>query len=149
MLKLKPTSHVVVGGTVSHEPHALPQLSVAMSSRFIRFFILALLLLLIPSFIYLSHTRVSLVRDPQTGEWMVGGAMQSKQGYEPAWIKGPATTPFFDMGGLGKIIKSIPNPTFSVAEQPSPLSPIQPVVERPVDGVYAPEMTNATAKYVE
>ena len=119
-----------------------------MSSRFIRFFVLALLLLLIPSFIYLSHTRVGLVRNPQTGEWMVGGAMQSKQGYDPVWMKGPATTPYYDMGGLDKIIKSMPNPTLSVTEQPNPLPPIRPVGERPVDGAYAPEMTNATAKYV-
>lgn len=119
-----------------------------MSTRFIRFFVLALLLLLIPSFIYLSHTRVGLVRDPQTGEWMVGGAIQSNQGYEPAWMKGPSTTPYFDMGGLGKIIKSMPNPVPSMAEKPSQVSPIQPVAERPVEGAYAPEMTNATAKYV-
>lgn len=118
-----------------------------MSSRFTRFFLLALLLLIIPSFIYLSHTRVTLVRDPQTGEWMVGGIPQSKQGYEPEWIKGPATTPFFDMGGWGKIIKSMPNAA-TVAEQPIPPPRLQPVAERPVDGAYAPEMTNATAKYV-
>ncbi|KAL4402097.1 hypothetical protein ACI68E_001749 [Malassezia pachydermatis] len=127
-----------------------------MSSRFLRFFVLAALLLLIPSFVYLSHRRADAVRDPHTGEWILSGIMQSVQGYNPSLMSTATTTPFFDMGEWGKLITTkealsslqmAENAVIATTTTTTQAS--LPTSEVAVDGAYAPKMTNATAKYVQ
>lgn len=117
-----------------------------------RFVVLATLLLLVPAFIYLTQKRATALRDPATGEWVLGGVMQSVQGHNPP---GATTTPFFEAGEWGRLMATATHaPQAAPIEVTTTLMPSTPVPpatangDVPVQGAYAPKMTNATAKYV-
>lgn len=100
-----------------------------MVSRFVRFFVLAVVLIVVPSFVYISQQRNGFIRDPVTGEYFSEDSYihgirpaQVQQGHAP---KG-ATTP----------------------AAPAAPSATQTLEEPAVAGAYAHKMANATAKYV-
>ena len=53
------------------------------TTRFLRFIILATLLLLVPAFVYLSQGTSNPVRDSRTGEYIWEAMIQSMQGHGP------------------------------------------------------------------
>lgn len=145
-------------------------------TRFLRFLILATLLLLIPAFVYLSQGTSSPVRDPKTGEWIWQGMLQSIQGHGPYENNPPQERPYHPITDWRKLLNNV-MPTHPAKEhnynnQHRPVLPPQktdPAVPEPVrfghtsavlssvdvpavkiepkvDGAYAPAMTNATAK---
>jgi len=145
-------------------------------TRFLRFLILATLLLLIPAFVYLSQGTSSPVRDPKTGEWIWQGMLQSIQGHGPYENNPPQERPYHPLTDWRKLLNNV-MPTHPAKEhnynnQHRPVLPPQktePAVPEPVrfghtsavlssldvpavkiepkvDGAYAPAMTNATAK---
>jgi hypothetical protein len=135
-----------------------------MHSRFLRFFLLALLIVAVPSFVYLSHSKSGVVRDPRTGELLTDDSY--KQGTRPAQLEQgnePGSTyryldkvPKLDIAKIWSILAksraaSLPTSTKS----PTTLSPTETtssaaakVTEEAVPGAYAPKMSNATVKYV-
>lgn len=127
-----------------------------MASRFLRFFILAVLLVVIPSFVYLSQQQNGFVRDPKSGEWFSEDSYahgkkpaQIQQGHGPGvysnvmkgfsnlWNMGHTTTPG----------AAVHTSTQFAAPTAAPTAPT--VLDEPeVQGAYAHKMANATAKYV-
>lgn len=123
-----------------------------MASRFLRFFCLAVLLVVVPSFVYLSQRQNGFVRDPNTGEWFSEDSY--KHGIKPAQVEqghGPLVSNV--MKGFSNLWNMahesrVPGPSSASLSTQAP-SPTQTVQEEPeVAGAYAHKMVNATAKYV-
>lgn len=128
-----------------------------MASRFLRFFILAVLLVVIPSFVYLSQQQNGFVRDPKSGEWFSedsyahgkkpaqiqqGHGVYSNvmKGFSNLWNMGHATTP----GAAVHTSTQFAAPTAAPAASVASVALDEPEVQ----GAYAHKMANATAKYV-
>lgn len=143
-------------------------------TRFLRFVIVATLLLLIPAFVYLSQGTSSPVRDPKTGEYIWEALMQSMQGHGPDQDQVSHGKPYFPITDW-RSFASHWMPTYPAAmyhnwnkpvQQTAPTPAAMPltihatllptaVAPRPTDalqldskveGAYAPSMTNETAK---
>lgn len=123
-----------------------------VSSRFLRFFFLAILLVVVPSFVYLSQRQNGFVRDPETGEWFSEDSY--KHGNKPAQLEqghGPLVSNMFkgfsNLWNLGHDASTTTlSSPFTSLNVPAPTAP--PVEEPEVEGAYAHQMTNVTAKYV-
>ena len=123
-----------------------------MSSRFLRFFLLAVVLVTVPSFVYLSQRRNSLVRDPTTGEWYAADSYQhgnlpaqKEQGHGP--IVSNVMKGFSNLWNMA--YEPVTKSTAHTAEPTSDVKSASLAEEAPVEGAYAAHMTNATAKYVK
>ncbi|WFD43972.1 thiol oxidase [Malassezia psittaci] len=120
-----------------------------MSSRFLRFFLLAVVLVTVPSFVYLSQRRNGLVRDPTTGEWYAADSYQhgnlpaqKEQGHGP--IVSNVMKGFSNLWNMAyEPVTKFPAHT---TEPSSDVKTASVAEEPPVEGAYAAHMTNATAK---
>lgn len=123
---------------------------VRMASRFLRFFVLAVLLVTVPSFVYLSQRQNGFVRDPKTGEWFSQDSYahgnrpaQVVQGHGPVVsnvIKGFSN--LWNIAQNQETTSTTAARTSAPASTPASATPVEPEVA----GVYAHKMTNATAK---
>ena len=143
-------------------------------TRFLRFVIVATLLLLIPAFVYLSQSTSSPVRDPKTGEYIWEALMQSMQGHGPDQDQVSHGKPYFPITDWRSIAshwmptnpaamyhnwhqpvpQTAPTPAATLPTTHATISPTLAVpvptdsikLDSKVDGAYAPSMSNETAK---
>lgn len=154
-----------------------------MAARFVRMFVLAALLLLIPAFVYLSHRRSVAMFNPATGKMLADGShvgsgkgAQTDQGHGPPPILpleqfrsvasklGPEkwVGPVNNAKSMWKDVQKNLKDKWPGAAKPTKHNAItndaalskqwssvnDQTNEPPVQGAYAPRMSNATAKCV-
>lgn len=144
------------------EPSSVAAMAV---SRFFRAVLLAVLLIVVPSFVYLSHSKNALLRDPVSGHFFsdnsfLGGNAdaQVKQGDGPPpmnveqYLSAQADASRVNWWPQVENMKSAwadlqhKLGSDKAAAQQSE-APKEPAVEPAVVGAYAHQMTNETAKY--